>query len=207
MTKKNTTTDTTTPEGLPVQKCTADLIGTSPFQFGKPIITPRRSKERPDQHEERTWRERMHVNSDGIVFIPRMALKLCLDEIAKFLSEKIPGKGNATYTKHFRAGIMVMEDMVLGVKADDVEPNRLFVPSDGKQGGGKRVWKFFPTLWTWKTHCDFIILDELLRGDTELVRRYLQEAGKFIGLGSFAPRNGGYFGRFNVENWHVSALV
>ena len=53
------------------------------------------------------WRERLHVNSDGYVFIPPMAFKNCISEIAKYRSDKIPGKRNATYTKHFESGVLV----------------------------------------------------------------------------------------------------
>lgn len=189
-----------------MKKCTAKLIGRSPLQFGKAITSKKDEGELPDVFEERTWRERMHVDADGICFIPPMALKLCLEQTAQFLSEKIPSKGQATYTKHFRSGIMVTEGLSLGIKADDVQPNRLFVPSDGKKGGGKRVYKLFPTIQEWQTTCEIIVIDQILCDKTEKVLQYLEAGGRFIGFLSFAPRVGGYFGRYGVEGWAVEEM-
>ena len=70
-------------------------------------------KEGADAYERRTWRNRMHVNEDGFVFIPPMALKNCLAQVAQHLSETVPGKGKATFTKHFKAGILVTDPMIV----------------------------------------------------------------------------------------------
>ena len=45
------------------------------------------------------------IDTNGVVFIPPNSLKNCLSEAAKFLSISVPGKGKATYTKNFEAGI------------------------------------------------------------------------------------------------------
>src|SRR5262245_66011200 len=82
---------------------TAELEGISPYSQSKHHITPKKERELPKDYEERTWRERLHVNKDGYVFIPPMAFKNCIAEIAKFLGVQIPGKGKSTYTKHFEA--------------------------------------------------------------------------------------------------------
>ncbi len=190
---------------MDVKKCTATLIGKAPFQFGKHITTPKNKGETPGKYEERTWRERLHVDADGVVFIPAMALKLCIKEAASYLSEKIPGQGSSKFTKHFKAGIMVAHNMSLGIQADQVEGNRLFVPSDGKTGGGSRVTKIFPTVREWKCQCEIIVIDPLLIDHIDKAREYLEHGGNFIGMGGFRPSNGGYFGRFDVLNWAVTA--
>lgn len=185
--------------------CTATLVGTAPYQCGKHITVPKEKGETPDKYEERTWRERMHVDENDEVFIPAMALKLCIKEAASYLSEKIPGKGQSKYTKHFKAGIMVLQNMGLGIKKDDVPENRLFVPADGKTGGGSRVTKIFPTIpLGWTCDCEIIVIDPLLYDHVDKVEEYLEHAGNFIGMGGFRPASGGYFGRFNVENWKVT---
>jgi len=189
---------------MDIKKCVVQLKSKAPFQFGKAIVSPKERNEKPDAYEERTWRERMHVDNEGIIFIPAMALKLCMEESARFLGETIPGKGKATYTKHFEAGTMVVHNLSLGIKAKDVEPNRLFVPSDGKKGGGKRVWKQFPTVPEWQTTAEILVLDRILQDQPVKVREYLEHGGNFIGMGGFRPRRGGYFGRFDVVKWSVS---
>jgi len=195
---------------METKTCTATLTGIAPLQFGKPVTSEKIQGEKPDDYEKRTWRERVHVNAEGWAFIPPMALKNGLEATAKYLAETIPGKGKATYTKHFKAGVMVIEPLVLNVKAKDIEPTRLFVPSDGKKGGGTRVYRLFPIVREgWVTTCSIMVMDPILLsgGDNNdpcyKVREYLKHMATFNGLGSFAPRVGGYYGRYVVSNWNV----
>lgn len=162
-----------------------------------PELFPKKPKETSADYEERTWRERMHVTPDGNVKIPAMAIKNCLAEAAKYLSMQVPGKGKATYTKHFEAGVMVTESPILPINAKDVEGVRYFVPASGKRGDGKRVWKTFPIIPTWEATVTFIVLDHAIT--KEVFVQHLSQAGNFIGIGWFRPRNNGTFGRFKAE--------
>lgn len=157
---------------------------------------PALDKEGPDAYERRTWRNRIHKDADGNVFIPPMALKNCLAEAAKFLSIQVPGKGKATYTKHFEAGIMVMDPIEIGIKAEDVPGESLFVPADGKRGSGRRVTRVFPLITKWEGSTLVHVIDETITED--VLRKHLQEAGNLIGMGRFRPRNNGYYGRFSL---------
>ena len=161
-------------------------------------MTKKLAKETPQDHEERTWRERLHVNEQGYVFIPQMAFKNCIAEAAKYLSKPVPGKGKATDTKHFEAGIMVTNSLVLDVRAEDVKGEWFFVPSNGMRGGSKRVDKCFPVIPEWSGKVTFFIYDELVTKD--VFTEVLEEAGRFIGIGRFRPRNNGFYGRFDVVN-------
>ena len=158
---------------------------------------PKKEKESPKDYEQRTWRNRLHTTPDGKVFIPPMAFKNCLSEAAKFLGQQIPSKGKATYTKHFEVGILVPEPLILPVLAKEVAGLWLFVPACGRRGDGKRVWKCFPVLPEWAGDVTFLILDETIT--QEVFRYHLEQAGKFIGVGFFRPRNNGYYGRFGLE--------
>lgn len=181
----------------------AHVKGVSPYSQSKGTQSPRNTGEGADAHDTRIWRERMHVDDKGLVFIPPMAIKNMLSDCARFLSETVPGKGKATYTKHFDAGIMVIQPASLGILAADVKPERLFVPSDGKKGGGSRVWKSFPFIPKWECDIEIILLDPVLVDKPEKVKEYLGHSGKFIGLGRFRPRNGGFYGRFEVTDFEV----
>ena len=139
----------------------------------------------------------MHADENGIVYIPLTAIKNCVSDVAKYLSIQIPGKGKSTYTKHFEAGIYVSNHLSLGIKKDDVPGEWVFVPSDGKRGGGKRVDKCFPRIEKWGGVVEFVILDDTITRD--VFEQHVQEAGRFIGLGRFRPRNNGYYGRFMAE--------
>jgi hypothetical protein len=186
-------------------KVVFEIEGTSPYSQGRPVMSEHGKQEDFREFEERTWRERMHTASDGKVFIPPMAIKCCLQETAKYLSESIPGKGNNTYTKHFEAGIMVVDPMLLNVKAADVAGEWLFVPSDGTSGGGKRVWKCFPTIPAWNTSATIYILDPIIT--EEVFKNYVGYAGRFIGMGRFRPRKKGYYGRFVAKNFKFTKVT
>jgi hypothetical protein len=155
-------------------------------------------REQAAEYESRTWRNRMHVDQSGQVFIPPMALKNCLSEAAKFFSMQIPGKGKSTFTKHFEAGVLVTDPVKLGVRADDVVGEWLFVPASGKRGDGKRVKKCFPIIHQWSGVVTVYVLDEIIT--EKVLIAHLDVAGKFIGLGRFRPRNNGFYGRFQVED-------
>lgn len=176
------------------------LKSRSPYSQGRHYDheeAPLLEKEGADAYERRTWRHRMHRDTKtGEVIIPPMAIKNCLSEAAKFLSIQIPGKGKATFTKHFEAGIMVIDPIRLGVKADDVPGESLFVPADGKRGSGRRVTRVFPFIAEWSGTTIIHVIDETITED--VLRRHLQEAGNLIGMGRFRPRNNGYYGRFEL---------
>ena len=169
----------------------------SPYSQSKHYNVPKLEKESARDYEARTWMERLHVNEKGNVIIPPMAFKNCLSEAAKYLSIQIPGKGKSTYTKHVEAGVLVLEPLVLGIKKDAVKGEWLFVPSDGIRGGGKRVEKCFPIIPEWSGKVEFNIFDETVTED--VFTHILDQAGKFIGIGRFRPRNNGFYGRFHVK--------
>jgi hypothetical protein len=176
---------------------TCELESTSQYSQSKNYTTPKKDRELPKDYEERTWRDRLHVNADGYVFMPPMAFKNCIAEIAKFLSVQVPGKGKATYTKNFEAGILVTEGPVLPIKKEEVQGEWLFLPADGKRGSGKRVWKCYPLIPAWKVTVVFYIVDELITQD--VFTAHLEAAGNLIGLGRFRPRQNGFYGRFKVN--------
>jgi hypothetical protein len=175
----------------------ASLKSVSPYSQSRPVQSIKTRDQTHDEFEQATWKERCHVDNKGIVFIPPMNFKNCIAEAAKYKSIQIPGKGKSTYTKHFEAGILCKEPLSLGVKLADVKGERLFVPASGKRGDGKRVWKTFPVFSEWEGAVEFLILDEII--DEETFELHLVDAGQFIGIGRFRPRNNGFYGRFSVE--------
>lgn len=172
------------------------LKSVSPYSQGKHIVTPKKEKESSGDYEERTWRERLHCDESGSVFIPPMVFCNAIKEAAKYLSIKIPGKGKSTYTKHFDSGILVTDILELGIKKDDVQRESVFVPPDGVRGSGKRVLKHFPLISNWEGWVTFYILDDTITKD--IFSYVLQECGNLIGIGRFRPSKRGYYGRFKI---------
>lgn len=180
-----------------MKTATVKITGISPYGQTRFHNTPKLEKEGTEDYRKRTWREHAHFDKNGNVFIPPMAFKNCLAEAAKYLSIQIPGKGKATYTKHIEAGVLVVDPPMLGITKDDMEELTLFLPSDGIRGSGKRVLKTYPIVREWKCVVTFMIYDETVT--REVFDHIINEAGKFIGIGWFRPRNNGYFGRFMAE--------
>lgn len=181
-----------------MRTATARLKSSSPYSQSRHYDVPKKPKESPKDYEERTWRERCHADSTGKIIIPPMAFKSCIEEVSKYLGERIPGRGTSTYSKHFSAGLLVVQQTVLPLKKDDVPGEWLFVPSDGKKGGGKRVMKCFPVIHEWQAEVEFMVLDSTITN--EVFEHHLREAGNFIGIGRFRPIRGGYYGRFVVQS-------
>lgn len=174
----------------------AVLESTAPYSQSKHHQEPKLDRENAQDYEARTWRSRMHVNDKGEVFIPPMAFKNCLSDAAKFVSIQIPGKGKSTYTKHFEAGLMVLDEVSLGVKINKVEGEWVFVPSDGRRGGTTRVAKCFGKIPSWKASVKIHVIDETITKD--VLQKHFEAAGELVGIGRWRPRNNGLYGRFKV---------
>ena len=182
-----------------MKKATVQLTSASPYSQSRlySVDIPKLEKESAADYDQRNWREHQHYNKrTGEVFIPPMALKNALMECAQYLGEKIPGKGQATWTKHFTAGILIVEPIMLNVNKDETQSETFMCHADGKKGSGTRVARTFPVIHEWDGTAEVMILDESITKD--VFTRYLEEAGKFIGIGRFRPRNGGFYGRFSV---------
>lgn len=180
------------------------LKGLSPYSQSKVKTSVKPKDELDDEFERRTWKEHLHTEK-GVVFIPPMSVKKSLEECAQYLAEPVKGKGKATYTKHFTAGVMSIEPWWFQPKlmADDVEGEMLFLNADGKKGGGRRVHRMYPRIADgWHASGVLYVIDAMLTADK--VREYLEHAGKFIGIGRFRPRNGGFYGRYAVESFEVT---
>jgi hypothetical protein len=182
----------------------ATLTGHSPYSQSRHYTVDKLDREQPDAYERRTWRGRMHVDEHGHVFIPPMAIKNCLSEAAKFLGLQIKGKQKCTYTKHFEAGVIVLDPIGLGIVANDVQGESLFVPASGKRGDGKRVDRIFPFIPPgWSGEASIVVIDQTITA--EILELHLVEAGNLIGIGRFRPRNNGYYGRFKVSEFREAS--
>lgn len=174
------------------------LKSTSPYSQSRHHVTPLLPKELKGDYEVRTWRERLHyIPETGQIFIPPMQFANSLKDAAKYLQLQIPGKGKSMYTKHFEAGIMVIDPLLLDYYKDTVESETHFVPADGKRGGSQRVDRTFALMRKWEGEVKFYILDDIITED--VFRQVLETSGNLIGIGRFRPRNCGYYGRFEVK--------
>lgn len=177
----------------------ASLVSVAPYSQSRKYEReyPKNDKELHDDYESRTWMHRLHVLPNGQVFIPPTQFKESLVECAQYIGVQIPGKGKATYTKHFRAGILISEGLILPIKAADIEGEWLSMDAQPGSGRGGRVWRCMPKIPEWQGDLSIHVLDETIT--QEVLRYHLEQAGAFIGIGRFRPINGGYYGRFRLK--------
>jgi hypothetical protein len=181
-----------------MKRAKCHLVSVSPYSQSRYLTEKKSRDETHEAFEQRTWVDKAHWTPDGHMFIPPMSFKNCLAEAAKYKSIQIPGKGKSTYTKHFEAGVLVVDPLVLPVTRETIGHDALHVPSDGRRGGTTRVLKYFPVVPSWRGVVEFLVFDEIVT--EEVFATHLDDAGSFIGIGRFRPRNNGFYGRFKVES-------
>lgn len=173
------------------------IEGTARYSSSRAHITDKLDKEGPDDFEKRTWREKSHYDASGNIFIPPMAFKQALDKAASRLGIKIPGKRNATFTKHFLAGVLCIDPAPLNATKEQVQGEWVYCNADGVRGSGKRVWRCFPYVEAgWQAAVEFKVLDDTIT--PEIFQEHMHEAGNLVGVGRFRPEKGGYYGRFKA---------
>jgi hypothetical protein len=186
---------------LKMRQVIATLKSAAPYSQGR-YVTEDRGDRSFEQFENDTWKQRLHVNTNGNIYIPAGAFKNSLAEAAKYRPKKL--KGNSTFTKHVVAGVLCCEDLDLNITPEQVDKLTLFVPSDGRRGGSTRVIKHFPTIREWSGKVTFIVVDDVI--DEQTFEDTLRDAGRFIGLGVSRPINNGSFGRFEIVDTKWSEI-
>ena len=103
-----------------MQTFTCHLASLSPYNQSYYFSTEKPLKMKPDEYDQLYWREHAHVvkagPNAGRMVIPAQHFKNALAECAKYLSMRIAGKGQSTYSKNFRAGVLCPQDLVLPIK-------------------------------------------------------------------------------------------
>ena len=181
------------------------LTGKSPLFCGAYIAEPLKDRESHDDHEKRTWRDRANADTNGNMFIPAMGIKRCIEGAVNRAGDKIKGKGQRTWSKVFMSGMIVPANGPLIEAATNKPFNKntvagtwVFVPSDGMRGGSKRVNKCFPTVLGWKSTFDLCVTDDAIPED--LLKKYIGDAGMFVGFGCNRIEKGGTGGFFVLES-------
>lgn len=201
-------------EASGVRTARVTLRGTAPYSPSRAFQSVKAKKEDHDEFDEKHWRERAHVNDAHQVVIPTQSFYLAVLSTAMLLGEKIPGRGNKTWTEAFTTGIYCMtpeqDDRALVRDAqgkphaiDQVKCEKLYLPADGEpafrsRGASKRVWRRFPVIpLGWSVELEFTVINATIT--REVFFRHLRDAGLYTGVGRFRPQSRGLYGRFVVE--------
>jgi hypothetical protein len=176
------------------------IKGVAPVCQSRFHNTPKQDKETADAYEQRTWREKAHYDREGNAYIPGKAFKFALATTARKLGIQVPGRGKKTYKDSFASGILIMENLPLGVNREQVECVPVHCDARGigtcKGGGGSRVMRYFPIFHEWGGTLTVHVTDDLIT--EEVFEHHFREAGKFTGVGQNRPENCGEHGRFDV---------
>lgn len=176
----------------------------TPYSQSRALESEKKREETHDDFDKRIWRERIHADEQGEVFIPPVAITQGMATAASYLGKggELKKKGAATWAQNFTCGLAVAEGPRIGMKADDARAERVYCHSDGRRGSGKRVWRTFPIFEKWAATFTIHILDDTIPED--IFERVVKAFGLFIGAGRYRPENGGYLGRFIVEKVTIS---
>ncbi len=185
-------------------RATVTLRGIAPLSQSRQHRTEFLPGESFDDFERRTWREKANFDTDGIVFVPAMALKQAMDLAAKRLSIPDPDNRRANFTKYFVSDVICEGHLSIGIHKDAMPSIVINANSDGVRGSGKRVPRTFPQTPNWGGTTSFLILEDKI--SHEIFERVLASAGQSIGLGQFRPERGGINGRFVVEQVRYEQL-
>lgn len=187
------------------------MIGHGPLLYGRPVHEDKEPDETHEQLNERIWQQRALVDGDNMLCISAVAVHRSLMSAGKWLSMKL--EGNKTFTKRFTAGVMCHKPMFRVMK--DGKPIHsgelskkeyridLYVPSDGKQGGTKRVWRTYPrVLPTWTVDVELLITDDAISED--VLTAHAKCAGLHDGIGSMRIGTGGPNGLWELDSLQLS---
>lgn len=194
-----------------LKTCVVKIEGKSPYSPARGIDPELMMKgESHDAFDKRIWREKATLDADGHVVIPPSSVQIGLYMAAKGMDLKFGKKAGAGFIE---TGVLAMENHPLflptgaRIVKDDLEPTRLFLPSDGKAlhkgGKGSRVWRTFPIIHAWSAELTVEIFHEELQRK-EVMKPLFERLGMFVGFGRYRPERGGYMGRFAVKSLSLS---
>ncbi len=193
-------------EAFAIRDVTVTLEGITPYSQSAHPGFEKEKSETWDDFEARAWRHKAHTRGDGSVFIPGAAFKLCIDEAAQNLNEKITGKGNQRWAGVFKMGLAPLTDMDLGVNIADTKFETVYCHANGKRMPGTRVNRVFPFFPKWGGSVTFRIFNDSIT--QEKFEEFFAKAGLIAGVGRGRPSTGcpNGLGRFRPTRFQWSVV-
>lgn len=176
------------------------IVGLASYSQSKKLPDEKDKKESYDEFEDRVWKKKAHVATDGdSVVIPGHALHQMLVVGAKKgrLAPKSAKSAREGLANRLVTGVQILGDAETDMQLAKAEKVPINSHANGKRGSGSRVIRKFPQ-WPigWTATFDVMLLDESLTADD--VKAALDWGGKVCGLGRFRPENMGHNGRFRI---------
>lgn len=175
----------------------AHLRSLSPYSQSNYLFSKKQDNETDDDLERRAWRERIHTTKTGYACIPAAQFNAAIKAAATYLHHKVPGTGGkGTFRKHFDSGVFVYENLVLPLRADEVEGEWLMLPSNPNNTKSGKVPKCMPLIAAWDGMVTYTIYDQTITEPIFL--ETLRLSGIQIGIGRFRASQKGIYGRYEV---------
>jgi hypothetical protein len=147
------------------------------------------SAERPAPEDDA--RHRLYVHPDGAIYYPAENLRQSI--IGASARHKI---GRRAATSNVAAALYVEPHAMPLCGEWRVDERPVVIPAT--RG---RVLRYRPIFDQWRIEATLVVDERLI--DLHLLRRIIDDAGDFCGLGDFRPARKGPYGRFKVDRWQV----
>jgi hypothetical protein len=186
----------------PLHKITAPIMGKRMKQEDDHVALARLGFLSSAHWQKEDLREGVEIDSNGNVlfdgfsdpFIPGDMLRASLAESSKALKNRM---GSA-----FDRGVQVLDDFPLqydGPKdCNGMWEAGMYRNDGGSRNGGKLVWitrACIPVGW----QINFSLRCDSSQVELSVLEDMIRAAGRYIGMGSWRPANGGRFGRFTLD--------
>lgn len=187
-------------------------------KLAAPVMTKRKKTE--EDHEaiarlsfirsahwgKENLKDGVEIDSNGTVhfsgfsdpLLPADMLKAGFAESSKALQNRM---GSA-----FARGVQIFDDVPLEyegpTEANEMWDAGLFRNDGGSRNGGALVWitrVAIPRGW----QARFNLLCDTSQVELQTLQSMIEATGKYIGLGSWRPANGGRFGRFTLDEFNA----
>ena len=133
----------------------------------------------------------LYKDESGVIYQPASHIEGALKEASKTL--KIPGKRGASYAKLVGSCVSVYPDAIPHIETKyEIDARPVVIQK-------ARVIRYRPLFKDWELSFIIEIADDQL--PTDVVKRALDHAGLYVGIGDFRPGKGGKFGKFMVTEF------
>lgn len=175
---------------------TGTIEGAAPLLFSRPykVIDPPKPGKQTDEDRDSEAMKRLHLDVERGAYIPSEALKNSLLDGIKMAGIK---NGAVSARPLVEATVFPLHHVFLGKS----EPDEVFeTPARVPPRTGPLVLIRYPKfLPGWKGAFTLLVTQDS-RDLLEKVRKGLETAGQFVGVGSWRPE----YGRFVLIDWNVS---
>ena len=130
----------------------------------------------------------IYKNAEGEIYIPSAQIEGAMIKAA--VNEKIPGKRGKTYKNLVKGFVFIEPDQIIITPQDwEMDARAVVVQRN-------RVVRYRPRFDKWKLAFDLVINEED-QIPNEVIKRILDSAGRYTGIGDYRPK----FGRFMVTKF------